>query len=176
MKPLEGITVIELSTFVAAPVCARFLADMGARVIKIEPPKGDSWRVSGVAYLSHRFSESENPIFDIYNTGKDMVSLNLKTEEGMGIMHQLLEKADVFVTNNRPAALERLGLHYNQLREKYPRLIYAMLLGFGEKGPDAESPAFDTTAFWARSGFMRDMGVDAIITNHPGKMRELYNM
>ena len=160
MKPLEGITVVELATFVAAPVCARFLADMGARVIKVEAPKGDSWRVSGVAYLRHRFSEKENPIFDIYNSGKEMLSLNLKTPEGMEIMQQLLAQADVFVTNNRPAALERLGLHYTQLREKYPKLVYALLLGFGEKGPDAEAPAFDTTAFWARSGFMRDMGVD----------------
>ena len=160
MKPLEGITVIELSTFVAAPVCARFLADMGARVIKVEAPKGDSWRVSSVAYLRRRFSETENPIFDIYNTGKDMLSLNLKTPEGMEIMHRLLAEADVFVTNNRPAALQRLGLHYDQLREKYPKLVYALLLGFGEKGPDAEAPAFDTTAFWARTGFMRDMGVD----------------
>ena len=160
MKPLEGITVVDLSTFVAAPVCARFLADMGARVIKVEPPKGDHWRASSISYQRARFSETENPIFDIYNTGKDMLCLNLKTEEGMKVMHQLLAKADVFVTNNRPAALKRLGLDHASLMEKYPRLVYAMLLGFGEKGPDAESPAFDTTAFWARTGFMRDMGAD----------------
>jgi len=159
-KPLEGITVVDLSTFVAAPVCARFLADMGAQVIKVEPPNGDSWRASGVSYLARRFSQQENPIFDIYNNGKSFVSLNLKTPEGMAIMHQLLEKADVFVTNNRPAALERLGLHYTQLREKYPRLVYGILLGYGEEGPYAQTPAFDTTAFWARTGFMRDMSAD----------------
>ena len=160
MKPLEGITVVDLTTFVAAPVCARFLADMGARVIKVEPPKGDGWRQSGVSYLPRRFSHAENPIFDLYNSGKDMISLNLKSPEGMTIMHQLLAKADVFVTNNRPAALERLGLNYESLKEKYPRMVYALLLGYGEKGPYAEAPAFDTTAFWARTGFMRDMGMD----------------
>ena len=160
MKPLEGITVVDLSTFVAAPVCGRFLADMGARVIKIEPAAGDHWRAAGIGYMNKRASALANPIFDIYNSGKDMISINLKTAEGMAIMHQLLAKADVFITNNRPAALLRLGLHYTQLREKYPRLVYALLLGYGEKGPDADAPAFDTTAFWSRSGFMRDMGVD----------------
>ena len=95
----------------------------------------------------------------IYNSGKDMISLNLKSEEGLKIMHQLLAKADVFITNNRPAALERLGLHYDQLKEKYPRLIYGIVTGYGEKGPDANKQAYDTTAFWSRSGFLRDTAV-----------------
>jgi len=159
MKPLEGYTVVDLTTYVAAPVCARILADLGARVIKVESPKGDAWRQSGVGFLPTRFTQEENPIFDIYNTGKDLISLNLKSEEGMKVMHQLLEKADVFVTNNRPAALARLGLSYEQLKEKYPRLVFAIVLGFGEKGPDADKPAFDTTAFWARSGFLQDTAV-----------------
>ncbi len=159
MKPLEGYTVIDLTTYVAAPTCARLLGEMGARVIKIEPPKGDAWRNTGVWFAPKMFTQQENPIFDVYNSGKDMISLNLKTQEGMQIMHQLLEKADIFITNNRPAALERLGLHYNQLKEMYPRLIYGIVLGFGEKGPDADKPAFDTTAFWSRSGFLRDTAV-----------------
>ncbi len=155
-KPLEGYTVIDLTTYVAAPVCARFLGEMGARVIKIESPKGDAWRGTGVSLAPNRFTQEENPIFSLYNSGKDMICLNLKTQEGMAIMHRLLEKADIFITNNRPAALERLGLHYNQLKERYPRLIYGIVLGFGEKGPDADKPAFDTTAFWSRSGFLVD--------------------
>lgn len=159
MKPLSGYTVIDLTTFVAAPVCARLLGEFGARVIKVEAPKGDGWRGTGIGFAPHRFSPTENPIFDLYNSGKDMISLNLKTEAGMKIMHQLLEKADIFITNNRPAALERLGLHYNQLKEKYPKLIYGIVTGFGEKGPDADKPAYDTTAFWSRSGFLRDMAV-----------------
>lgn len=159
MKPLEGYTVIDLTTYVAAPVCARILSDLGARVIKIESPKGDGWRRTGVDLAPKVFTPEVNTIFDLYNSGKEMISLNLKSEEGMAIMHQLLAKADIFITNNRPAALERLGLHYDQLKEKYPKLIYGIVLGFGEKGPDAQKRAFDTTAFWARSGFLRDCAV-----------------
>lgn len=156
MRPLEGYTVIDLTTFVAAPFCARLLSDMGARVIKIETLKGDGWRGTGISMGAKRFSAAENPVFDLYNSGKDLISLNLKTEEGMAIMHQLLSKADVFITNNRPAALKRLGLGYDDLKEKYPRLVYGIVLGFGEKGPDADKQAYDTTAFWTRSGFLRD--------------------
>lgn len=156
MKPLEGYTVIDLTTFVAAPFCARLLSDLGARVIKIETLKGDGWRNSGISMGPHRFSAAENPVFDLYNSGKDLISLNLKTEEGMAVMHQLLSKADVFITNNRPAALKRLGLGYDDLKEKYPKLVYGIVLGFGEEGPDADKPAYDTTAFWTRSGFLRD--------------------
>ena len=159
MRPLEGYTVVDLTTYVAAPVCARLLSDLGARVIKIESPKGDGWRNTGVIFGPRRFTQEENPIFDLYNSGKDMICLNLKSPEGMEAMHKLLAKADVFITNNRPAALSRLGLHYDQLKEKYPRLIYGIVLGFGEKGPDADKPAFDTTAFWSRSGFLRDTAV-----------------
>ncbi|MBR5323083.1 MAG: CoA transferase [Clostridia bacterium] len=155
-KPLEGIKVVDLTTFVAAPVAARMLGDMGAEVIKIESPKGDGWRGFGISFNA-RFNENENPIFDIYNSGKKLISVNLKSDEGKEIIHKLLKDADVFVTNTRIDALKRLGLTYEELKERYPRLIYALVLGYGEKGPDASKPAFDTTAFWARTGFPRDM-------------------
>ena len=144
-KPLEGYTVIDLTTFVAAPTTARLLADMGARVIKVEPPKGDAWRNSGVGFDPKRFSHAENPIFDLYNNGKDMISLN--------------RKAEAFIPNTRPASLARMGLDYETLHKKYPRLIYGIVLGYGQKGPDADKKAFDTTAFWARSGFLRDQAM-----------------
>ena len=155
--PLSGVKVVELSTFVAAPVCARLLADMGAEVIKIEVPQGDAWRYSGISVGAHRFSMEENPVFDLYNTGKKLISLNVKSAEGMEALHKLLAEADIFVTNVRPDALKRLGLSYEDLKEKYPQLIFAALLGYGEKGPEAKKSAFDTTTFWARSGFLRDM-------------------
>lgn len=158
-KPLSGMTVVELSTFVAAPVTARLLADLGARVIKIERPDGDTWRETGVSYLPLRFSEQENPVFDIYNAGKEFMALNLKTPKGMEAFHKLLAKADVFITNTRPAALKRLKLSYEDLRERYPSLVYGIVLGYGENGPDAEKPAFDTSAFWAKSGFLRDQAL-----------------
>ena len=157
--PLTGVKVVELSTFVAAPVCARLLADMGAEVIKVERPDGDDWRRTGVGYNANRFSEQENPVFDIYNSGKKHVSINLKNPEGMEAFHKLLSQADVFVTNTRHAALARLGLTYEDLKDKYPALVYAMVIGYGEKGPDAAKPAFDTVAFWSRSGFMRDQAL-----------------
>ena len=85
---------------------------------------------------------------------KDMLEI---TEKGMETFHKLLAQADVFVTNTRPAGLKRLGIYYDDLKEKYPALIYAIILGYGEKGPDKDMPAFDVTAFWSKGGFLRDM-------------------
>lgn len=158
-KPLSGVRVVELTTFVAAPSCGRLLADLGAEVIKVEAPAGDMWRTSGKSYIPTRFCDEENPVFDIYNTGKKMISLNLKNPEGKEAFFKLLETADVFLTNNRPAALHRLGIAYEDVCEQFPGLVYAILLGYGEKGPDSHKPAFDTTAFWTKSGFLRDMAM-----------------
>lgn len=156
MKPLEGIKVVDLTTFVAAPVAARLLADLGAEVIKVEHTKGDGWREFGINY-NKRFHDGQNPVYDIYNTGKRFISLNLKAPEAKEVMWKLLEEADVFVTNTRPDALKRLGFSYEDVKERCPRLIYAIVLGYGEDGPEASLPAFDTTAYWTRSGFLRDM-------------------
>ena len=154
-KPLQGIRVVELSTYVAAPACGRLLADMGAEVIKIETPQGDGWRDTG--YKVGYFSRKHNPIFDLYNSGKKHISVNVKTKEGMEAMHKLLARADVFITNLRTIALQRAGLDYETLKDKYPALIYGLMLGFGENGPDKDLPAFDTTAFWSRGGFLRSL-------------------
>ena len=156
-KPLSGIKVLDLSTFVAAPVCSRLLADMGADVIKVERPDGDTWRQTGISYLPSQFSDQENPVFDIYNSGKKHIALDLKSPDGMAVFRKLLAQADVFVTNTRLAALQRLGISYEDLKDDFPSLIYGIVLGYGEKGPDAAKPAFDTTAYWSKSGFLRDM-------------------
>ena len=156
-KPLSGIKVVELADYVSAPVCARILADMGAEVIKIERPTGNAWRETAKASCPWKFNDVENPGYDINNTGKRHVMLNLKTTDGLAVCHKLLETADVFVTNMRVQALKRLGLDHDSLKDKYPTLIYAIGLGYGEKGPDADNPAFDHTAFWARTGFLLDM-------------------
>lgn len=155
--PLSGVKVVELATMVAAPSCARLLADMGAEVIKVEHPKGDGWRKASTSYIPSRFSEDENPVFDIYNSGKKHIAIDLKTEKGSQVFHKLLSEADVFITNTRPAALKRLGIYYDDIKERYPSLVYAIILGYGEKGPDKDMPAYDTTAFWSKSGFLRDM-------------------
>lgn len=156
-KPLSNIRVVELADYVSAPVCARILADLGAEVIKIERESGNVWRETGKASCPGKFTDEENPGYDINNTGKLHVVLNLKTPEGLAACHRLLETADVFVTNMRVQALKRLGLDYDTLKDRYPRLVYAIGLGYGEKGPDADKPAFDHTAFWARTGFLLDM-------------------
>lgn len=156
-KPLSGIKVVELADYVSAPVCARLLGDLGAEVIKIERSTGNVWRETGKASCPWKFTDEENPGYDINNTGKKHIVINLKMEEGLNACHKLLSTADVFVTNMRVQALKRLGLDYESLREKYPKLVYAIGLGYGEKGPDANNPAFDHTAFWARTGFLLDM-------------------
>jgi len=158
-KPLSGVKVVELATFVAAPSCGRLLADLGAEVIKVESPKGDTWRGTGTRYVPGHFTADNNPVFDIYNAGKHFVALNLKDEQGKEAMMKLLEDADVFLTNTRPAALKRLGLSYEDIQSRCPKIIYASLLGYGEKGPDAAKPAFDSVAFWSRSGFLYDQQI-----------------
>lgn len=156
VKPLSGIKVIELGTYVALPSCGRLLADYGAEVIKIETAGGDGWRLFGEG-LVERTSEMENPLFDMFNAGKKDISINMKTPAGMEIMHKLLSEADIFITNTRAKSLKKLGLDYETLHEKYPRLIHGVINGYGDLGPDAEKPGFDTVAFWTRSGFMTDM-------------------
>lgn len=156
-KPLKGIKVVDLSTFVAAPVCARMLADMGADVVKIETFTGDPWRETAKACTYT--DEYENPVFDIYNAGKKSICLNIKHESGLAVLMELLKDADVFITNTRARSLKKLGLDYDTLHEKFPRLIYGTITGYGSKGPDTDSPGFDNVAFWTRCGFLRDMAV-----------------
>jgi len=152
-KPLEGIKVIDLSTFIAVPTCARFLAEFGADVIKIEPVGGDVVRFNGVSE-GRLGSPYENTTFDLENAHKRGLILNLKSAEGMKILYELLEDADIFLTNWRPQALVKLGLDYETLKEKFPKLVYGSFTGYGETGPDCNLPGFDFTAFWARGGLL----------------------
>ncbi len=152
-KTLSGIRVIELSTFIAVPACARFFADQGADVIKIEAAAGDAVRWNGTSE-GRPDDPYENTTFDLENANKRGVVLNLKAPEGKEALFRLLAGADVFLTNWRPQALERMGLTYEALHEKFPALVYGTLTGYGDKGPDKDLPGFDFTAYWARGGFM----------------------
>ena len=158
-KPLEGIRVIELANYVAAPIVCRICADLGAEVIKLEGRGGDAWRATSMGHT--KTGDDENPLFDIFNVGKKSISLNLKSAEGKEVFHKLLEGADILVTNTRNQSLVKLGLDYESLKDKYPRLIYATLTGYGYEGPDCNAPGFDNIAFWSRSGFSADMTFDA---------------
>lgn len=156
MGPLENIKVVELATYLAAPTCARVLADWGADVVKVESLKGDIYRTMGPTQMCP-ITEKANPTFDNHNAGKKYVSLNLRSKEGMEAFHRLLAQADVFVTNNRPDALRAMHLTYEDLKDRYPKLIFAHVLGYGEEGPDYNKPGFDYTAFFSRSGILADL-------------------
>lgn len=156
MKPLEGIRVVELSTMLAGPMTARLLAEWGADIIKVESMNGDAWRKQAGTTMSP-CTEEANPNYDMQNLNKRFVSLNMRTKEGHDAMMKLLEKADVLVTNYRVQALEPMGLTYEHLKEKFPRLVHASVLGYGAEGPDKDRPGYDYTAFFARSGLMADL-------------------
>ena len=145
MGPLDGITVVELTTMVAGPACGRALADWGATVIKIEPPGGDSMRSLSL------------PAFAADNVGKQSAVLDLKTKEGLDALHALIETSDVFVSNFRTQALDRLGLSTTALADRYPSLVVATLTAYGSAGPDKDRPGYDLAAYWARSGLAMAM-------------------
>lgn len=155
-KPLGGYKVVELSTYVAAPSCARLLGEWGADVIKVETMAGDAFRTFGATMMMPT-KEDESPTWEITNANKRSIALDLRNPEGMKVLHRLLEKADVFVTNNRADALKSMQLDYETLKGKYPRLVFALVTGYGEDGPDVNQPGFDTVAFWGRSGILVDL-------------------
>jgi crotonobetainyl-CoA:carnitine CoA-transferase CaiB-like acyl-CoA transferase len=145
--PVAGIKVVELGVWVAGPAAGGILADWGADVVKIEPPTGDPARM-----FARMLGTETNPPFEMDNRSKRSIVLDLTTEEGQATALELLDGADVFLTNIRPAALERLGLDFDTLSNRNARLIYGLITGYGVTGPDAERAAYDVAAFWARGG------------------------
>lgn len=153
--PLEGIKVVELATVVAAPTAGRMLCAYGAEVIKVEGLSGDNHRRCGEFEMTV-CEDYKNPLFTIQNSGKRLVSIDLKSEGGLEAMYKLLSEADIFLTNVRMPSLVRLGLGWELLHEKFPGLIYGHFSGFGLKGRDSSKPGFDMTAFWLRNGPLAD--------------------
>jgi crotonobetainyl-CoA:carnitine CoA-transferase CaiB-like acyl-CoA transferase len=147
--PVEGIKVVELGVWVAGPAAAGILADWGADVIKIEPPAGDPGRLFGRMLGCDL---GVNPPFELDNRSKRSIVLDLTTDTGLGAAFELLSDADVFITNVRPGALRRLGLDFESVSARYPRLVYGLITGYGETGPDADRAAYDVAAFWSRAG------------------------
>src|SRR4051794_15053857 len=147
--PLEGVRVVELGVWVAGPAAGGILADWGADVVKIEPPTGDPAR-SFQRMLGGDLPT--NPPFELDNRSKRSISLDLGSDAGREIALELLDRADVFVTNIRVSALARVGLDHDTLAARNPRLVYAVITGYGPDGPDADRPAYDIAAYWARSG------------------------
>ena len=155
-KALEGIRVIQLANFIAAAATGRYLADHGADVIIVEAAKGDPIRYTQ-EQEGRPQNIKENVAWEYLNGNKRCISLNTKTEEGKEALFKLLEGADVLLTNWRLAALERAGLDYESLKERFPKLIYAMILGYGKTGPDKDLPGFDFTAFFGRGGYTQNL-------------------
>ena len=157
-RSLSGVRVVELATFVAGPAATRFMADQGADVIKVEALAGDGtrWAAEGEARPVFSDDPQHNLTFEIENGNKKSVSMDLKDPECFDALMTLLSKADVFVTNWRPKALKKLGLDYESLKERFPKLVYASATGFGE-GRTATCRAMTSRrsghdqAFWARS-------------------------
>ena len=153
--PLNGVTVIDLTRVLAGPYCTMVLADLGARVIKVERPgTGDDSRAFGP------FLEGKSAYFMSINRGKESIALDLKAEADRRLFESLLEDADVLVENFRAGAMERLGYGWETLHPRFPRLIYAACSGFGHTGPYAGRPAYDLV--------VQAMGGIMSLTGHPG--------
>ncbi|OVZ64888.1 carnitine dehydratase [Pigmentiphaga sp. NML080357] len=146
-KVLEGIRVLEQGTFITGPAAGMLLADLGAEVIKIEQPQtGDPFR----AFRGGLYS----PHFQTYNRNKKSVTLDTKAAGDAAVFDELVREADVYIQNFRPGAAERLGAGCERLRGINPRLVYCAISGFGQDGPAARRPAYDTVA-QAASGYLR---------------------
>jgi len=136
--PLGSIRVLDLTTVLVGPYCTQILAEMGAEVTKVEPPEGDVVRLIGPERHA-----GMGCIFLTTNRGKRSIVLDLKRAEARAVLLRLARDADVLVTNIRPQAMARLGLHYEAVREANPRIVYAAVLGYGQGGPYAPRPAYD---------------------------------
>jgi crotonobetainyl-CoA:carnitine CoA-transferase CaiB-like acyl-CoA transferase len=148
-----GLKVIDCASFIAAPAAATVLSDFGADVIKVEPPgEGDAYRqlhlVPGYPVSEHNYPwilESRN---------KRSIALDLKSSDGLAVLHRLVDQADIFITNMPLPVRRRLNIRYDDLGPRNPRLIYASFTAYGETGAEAEKTGYDSTAYWARSGLM----------------------
>src|ERR1700739_2357440 len=148
--PLEGIRVLDFSIMLAAPYCARLLADVGADVIKIEPPEGDDMR------LRTPLRDGNSAYFGQLNAGKRSLALDLKSAEAIKLVHRLVAETDILVENFRPGVMDRRGLGYEAMRAINPRLIYCSISGYGQAGPAAERAAYAMIVH-AESGFDRTL-------------------
>jgi crotonobetainyl-CoA:carnitine CoA-transferase CaiB-like acyl-CoA transferase len=167
---LQGIKVVELGHWVAVPCACAILADWGAEVTKIEDPGvGDSLRgiksIEGIPLRNHIL-----PVFEVLNRGKRGLGVNLRMHSGRQVLYRLVEHCDIFVSNFQSRVLHKLGMDYETLNQINPKLIYAVLTGYGEEGTDSDKPGYDYTAFWSRGGLMAKLGAPAGVppSHRPG--------
>jgi crotonobetainyl-CoA:carnitine CoA-transferase CaiB-like acyl-CoA transferase len=148
---LQGVRILEVATWVAAPSAGAVMADWGAEVIKVENPEGgDAIR----GFTSIEGFQGGDIWWQLLNRGKKSIALNLSTEEGQAVLHRLAAASDVLLTNLQIGLLDRFRLDFPTLHEVNPRLVYGLLSGYGYDGPDRHLPGYDYSAYWARSGIM----------------------
>ena len=156
--PLEGIRVLEVANWLAAPAAGALLADLGADVIKVEPPGGEVYREFLLRSMGYTHEFDANYGFQTDNRGKRSITVALDAPGGPELVRRLAARADVFLTNLIQRRRVRYGLTWEDVRGASPRVIYASLSGYGTRGPDENRPGFDYAAFWARSGLMGLLG------------------
>ena len=155
MRPLDGITILDLSRVLSGPYCTMLAADMGARVIKIEhPDRGDDTRAWGPPFVG-----TESAYYLSVNRSKESVAVDFKNPDGLTLIHRLAGQADVLVENFRPGTLEPKGLSYEDLAPNHPSLIYVSISGFGQTGPRREEAGYDAVA-QAEGGLMSITGAE----------------
>lgn len=155
----SGLKVVDLSSFVAGPGAAVILSDFGADVIKVEPPNGELWRNANK--FAPQPSAKDAYQWHLSNRNKRGLALDLKSPDAQKVVERLVKWADVMIVNTPHPARKKLKLEYEDVVQWNPRLIYTDLTGYGDKGPDADLPGFDVTAYWSRSGLLsltRDAG------------------
>ena len=152
--PLAGLLALDLTRVLAGPYCTMLLSDLGARIVKVEPPGGDDARAYGP------WVEGESAYFMSLNRGKESVALDLKAPPDRALFERMLARADILVENFRPGTMARLGYGWDALSERHPRLIYAACSGFGQTGPLSRRPAYDMVV-QGMGGIMR-------LTGHEG--------
>jgi crotonobetainyl-CoA:carnitine CoA-transferase CaiB-like acyl-CoA transferase len=156
--PLAGIRVLEVANWLAAPAAGALLADLGADVIKVEPPGGDVYRAFLLRSMGYTHEFATNFAFQLDNRGKRSITVALDQPGGPALVRRLAARSDVFLTNLIQQRRVRYGLTWEDVRAASPRVIYASFSGYGTRGPDANRPGFDYAAFWARSGLMGLLG------------------
>jgi crotonobetainyl-CoA:carnitine CoA-transferase CaiB-like acyl-CoA transferase len=148
----SDLKVVDLASFIAGPSAAVILSDFGAEVIKVEPPSGDYWRHAHK--VPPQPQAEDNYPWHLTNRNKRGLALDLKSPGAPPVLERLVKWADVLIVNTPPPARKRLKLDYDDVAPWNPRLVYADVTGFGDKGPDADLPGFDITSYWARSGLL----------------------
>jgi crotonobetainyl-CoA:carnitine CoA-transferase CaiB-like acyl-CoA transferase len=156
--PLDGIKVLEVANWLAAPAAAALMADMGADVIKVEPPTGDIFRGFILRSIGYDFDFQHNYAFEVDNRGKRSIVVDLDKPGGPETVRKLAADCDVFLTNLVQRRRVRYGLTFEEVKAANPKVIYASFSGYGTHGPDEDRPGFDFAAFWARSGIMSAIG------------------